>query len=159
MTASGVREPEKELRFTRAGQARGFWILAAVLAGMSFTLAATSVYRDVNPELPHAAWALLPLAASLAFIRLALRLTRHAYVILTPLGIEVFPFFRPASGMNVIFWQEIHEAEVDADHRVLTLHHNAGRTSGVRLTLRPIHPDRRDLIVKAVLGRLGERAA
>jgi len=159
MNAAKVCEPEKELRFTRAGQARGFWILAAVLAGTGFTLAATAVYRDVNPELPHAAWALLPLVGSLILARLAWRLTRHAYLILTPLGIEVFPFFRPASGMNVIFWQEIHSAEVDPRHRLLTLHHNAGKTSGVRLTLRPIHPERRELLARAVLGRLAERPA
>lgn len=159
MTATEVREPEKELRFTRAGQARLFWVLSAMLAGVAFTMAATAVYREINPELPHAAWALLPFAASVALARLALRLTRHAYLILTPLGIEVFPFYRPASGMNVIFWQEIHSAEVAPDRRLLTLHRDAGKTSGVRLTLLPIRPDRRELLAKAVLGRLGERTA
>lgn len=157
MSVSGVSAPEKELRFTRAGQARLFWILSAMLVGVAVTLFATAFYRHVNPEIPHAGWALLPLMASFAVGKLALGLTRHAYVILTPLGIEVFPFFRPTSGMNVIFWQEIHAAEVDPGMKVLTLHRDEARTSGVHLTLRPIHPDRRGLLTRAVLGRLSER--
>lgn len=157
MSVAGVSAPEKELRFTRSGQARLFWILSAMLAGVAVTLLATAAYRSVNPEIPHPVWALLPLAGSLGLARLAFWLTRHAYVILTPLGIEVFPFFRPASGMSVIFWQEIHSAEVDPALSILTLHRDAEKTSGVHLTLRPIHPDRRGFLTRAVLGRLKER--
>lgn len=154
--AGGVQLPEKELRFTRSGQAPVFWLAAAVLLAAAVTLAATSFYRDVNPDLPHPAWALVPALPALACARLALRLTRHAYLILTPLGIEIFPFFRPAAGMRMVSWAEIHCAEIEAGGTRLTLHHDAGKTSGIHLTLRPIREDRRKLLAKAVAGRVGE---
>jgi hypothetical protein len=149
-----VQSPEKELRFTRSGQASHFWLAAAMLAAAGITLLATAIYRDINPRLPHPAWALLPLAAAAALASLAMKMTRHAYLILTPLGIEIFPFFRPAAGMRLVLWQEVARAEVDEKSRRLTLHHDAAKTSGIHLSLSPIRADRRCLLAKAVLGRL-----
>lgn len=149
-----IQSPEKELRFTRSGQAAIFWVLAAVLAASSITLLATAIYRDINPLLPHPAWALLPLAIAAALARLAFSLTRHAYLILTPLGIEIFPFFRPANGMRLVTWQEIAAAEVNPKTTQLTLHHNAEKSSGIHLSLTPIRADRRTLLAKAVIGRV-----
>jgi hypothetical protein len=158
MTMAGkVQSPEKELRFTRSGQAALFWMLSAVAAAAAVTLTATSIYRDVNPDLPHPAWALLPLGIALVAARLAVKLTRHAYLILTPLGIEIFPFFRPAAGMRMIIWQEVDSAEVNAARTLLTLHHDAAKTSGIHLSLRPLRKDRRELLVKAVVGRVAAR--
>lgn len=153
MVAS-VQSPEKELRFTRSGQASVFWVLAAVLAAVAITLLATAIYRDVNPAIPHPAWALMPIAFSAFMARTAVKLTRHAYLILTPLGIEIFPFFRPADGMRLVAWQEVGAAEVDENLTRLTLHHDAAKTSGIHLSLKPIRADRRSLLAKAVLGRL-----
>ncbi|RPJ32426.1 MAG: hypothetical protein EHM17_13320 [Verrucomicrobiaceae bacterium] len=152
--ARGIQSPEKELRFTRSGQAVIFWLAAAVCAAVALTLAATALYRGINPQLPHPAWALIPLAAALAAGRLAWRMIRHAYLILTPLGIEIFPFLRPAQGMQLVTWQEIHAVEVDAAHTRLTLHHDAGKTSGIHISLRPLRADRRALLAKAVQGRV-----
>lgn len=152
--ASNIQSPEQELRFTRSGQAAGFWLVAAMLAAAAVTLAATSFYRGINPYLPHPAWALAPLVAGLAAARLAWRLTCHAYLILTPIGIEIFPFLRPAAGMNLVAWQEIEAVETDGAGKRLTLHHNAEKTSGIHLSLRPIRADRRTLLIKAVEGRL-----
>ncbi|MCU0750649.1 MAG: hypothetical protein MUF13_13995 [Akkermansiaceae bacterium] len=153
--AGAVQSPEKELRFTRSGQAVIFWVAAAVLAAVAITLLATSVYRDINPQLPHPAWAALPAALALLSLKLAVQLTRHAYLILTPLGVEIFPFFRPADGMRLVVWQEINSAEANPANTLLTLHHDAAKTSGIHLSLRPVRADRRDLLVKAVLGRAG----
>lgn len=152
--AATVQSPEKELRFTRSGQAQHFWVAAAVLASVGITVLATSIYREINPRLPHPAWALLPLALAGVMARLAVGMTRHAYLILTPLGIEIFPFFRPAEGMRLVLWQEVDHAEVDENATRLTLHHDAGKTSGIHLSLTPIRADRRTLLAKAVLGRL-----
>ena len=149
----GIQEPEKELRFTRSGQAVPFWILAAVFAAAALTLLATSVYRDINPHLPHPAWALAPLGIAALAARLAIRLTRHAYLLLTPLGIEIFPFFRPAAGMRLVTWQEIHSAELDPALARLTLHHDAARSSGIHLSLKPVRADRRPLLARAILSR------
>lgn len=152
--AATIQSPEKELRFTRSGQASHFWVGAAVLASVGITLLATSIYREINPNLPHPAWALLPLALAAVMARLAVGMTRHAYLILTPLGIEIFPFFRPAEGMRLVLWQEVDHAEVDEKTTRLTLHHDAGKSSGIHLSLTPIRADRRTLLAKAVLGRL-----
>jgi hypothetical protein len=152
--AATIQSPEKELRFTRSGQAGLFWMVAAVSATVGITMLATSIYRDINPDLPHPAWAAVPLVLALVMARVAVWLTRHAYLILTPLGIEIFPFFRPAAGMRLVTWQEIHQAEVDGKFTRLTLHHDPEKTSGIHLSLTPIRADRRSLLAKAVLGRL-----
>jgi hypothetical protein len=152
--AGKIQSPAQELRFTRSGQARLFWLTAAVLAAVAMTLLATGYYRDTNPQLPHPAWAILPLACAGFLAHTAVSLTRHAYLILTPLGIEIFPFFRPATGMRLVVWQEIHHAETDAIATRLTLHHDAAKSSGIHLSLAPIRPDRRTLLAKAVIGRL-----
>ena len=151
--AAGIQSPEKELRFTRSGQSVYFWLAAAILCAAAITLLATASYRDINSLLPHPAWSLVPLAGAVISARLALRLTRHAYLILTPLGIEIFPFFRPESEMALVSWQEIHSAEANAARTRLTLHFNDSKTSGIHLSLRPIRADRRDLLIKAVAGR------
>jgi hypothetical protein len=151
--AAAIQSPEKELRFTRSGQAVLFWLAAAVLGTAAITLLATSIYRETNPELPHPAWALAPLAGAVISARLAWRLTRHAYLILTPIGIEIFPFFRPEAGMALVSWQEVDAVEVNARRTRLTLHHDAARTSGIHLSLRPLRADRRDLLIKVMAGR------
>jgi hypothetical protein len=156
--AGKIQSPEKELRFTRSGQAGLFWVSAAVLAAVGITLLATSIYRDINPQLPHPAWALAPFFLAAVMARLAVGLTRHAYLILTPLGIEIFPFFKPSEGMRLVMWQEIDHAEVDEKATRLTLHHDSGKTSGIHLSLTPIRADRRTLLAKAVIGRLSPAA-
>ncbi len=150
---ANIQAPEKELRFTRSGQASLFWVGAAVLATIGITLLATAIYRDFSLSLSHI-WALVPLLMAAAVARVAAGLTRHAYLILTPLGIEIFPFFRPADGMRLVMWQELDHAEVDEKNTCLTLHHDAGKTSGIHLSLKPIRADRRSLLAKAVIGRL-----
>jgi lysylphosphatidylglycerol synthetase-like protein (DUF2156 family) len=149
-----IQSPAQELRFTRSGQASLFWVAAAVLAGVAMTLLATGYYRDTNPQLPNPAWAFLPLICAGLLVHTAVSLTRHAYLILTPLGIEIFPFFRAATGMRLVVWQEIHHAETNAKVTRLTLHHDAAKSSGIHLSLAPIRADRRTLLAKAVIGRL-----
>ena len=146
-----VAEPAKELRFTRAGQAAGFWIGAAVciMAGLVFFL--LTPHRAENPQLPHPAWGFVPLALAAGLIRLAWRCTKHAYILLSPIGVEVFPLFRPEATMQVIPWQQIDSAEID--HRRLTLHFTAEKSAGIHLSLSPIAKDRRELLAKAIRGR------
>jgi lysylphosphatidylglycerol synthetase-like protein (DUF2156 family) len=149
-----IQAPDKELRFTRSGQAALFWMASAMLAAVGVTLLATSVYRATNPELPHPLWALLPLTLSVGFGRLAVWLTRHAYLILTPLGLEIFPFYRPAQGMQLVMWQELDHSSTDHRLNRITLHRDAAETSGIHLSLQPICRARRTLLAKAIQGRL-----
>lgn len=154
-----VSEPEKELRFTRSGQAAGYGVLGAIWIGVAVTLLATAVYRSENPELPHPAWALLFIGLGVACLGLSRHLAKHAYLILTPLGLEVFPFFRPSQGMRLVLWQEISSAELSEDEKWLTLHFDEEKTSGLHLTLRPVRRKLRSLLAKAVLGRVSRRNA
>jgi hypothetical protein len=154
MMAPRVMPPAQELRFTRSGQAASFWIAAAVMAMAAITLTVVAFHRPENPQLPHPAWTLAPLAAAAWLARTAARLTRHAYLILTPLGIEIFPFFRPAKGMQLVMWNELHDSETDAALTRLTLHRNPEKTSGIHLSLKPIRTDRRPLLARAVHKRL-----
>lgn len=149
-----VAEPQKELRFTRSGQAVGFCVAGAILCGVAVTLIATGVHRPENPELPHPAWAVPCLVIAICVFLLASRLTKHAYLILTPMGLEIFPFFRPAKGMQMVFWQEIRAAEIDAKGKWLTLHFNDERTAGIHLSLSPIRKNLHGLLVTAVMGRV-----
>ena len=152
-----VSEPAKELRFTRSGQAVFFCLFGAVSLGVAAPLLATGWYRDINPELPHPAWALVFIASGIGALWLARHLTRYAYLILTPLGLEVFPFFKPSKGMQLVIWQEIIDAEVSQDGKFLTLHFNAQHTAGMHLSLRPVRRKLRSLLAKAVLGRVSQR--
>lgn len=147
-----VAEPQKELRFTRSGQAVGFCVAGAVMVGIGVTLLATGYYRAINPAVPHPGWAVPFLLAAVGLFAVARHLTRHAYLILTPLGLEVFPFFRPARGMQLVMWQEIFAAEVTKMR--LTLHFNEEKSAGMHLSLRPVGRKSRSLLAKAVLGRV-----
>ncbi len=147
-----VAEPQKELRFTRAGQAAGFWIAAAVCIMAALVFFLLMPHRAENPALPHPAWGLIPLALAALSVRIAWRCTKHAYILLSPIGVEIFPFFRPETGMQVIPWAQIAAAEI-GDSR-LTLHFSADRTSGIHLSLSPVAKDRRELLAKAVRGRI-----
>jgi hypothetical protein len=56
--------------------------------------------------------------------------------------------------MNLVVWQEIDHAEVNEKATLLTLHHNAEKSSGIHLSLKPIRADKRSLLAKAVLARV-----
>lgn len=151
--------PEKELRFTRSHQAVLFWGLATVFACASAALfLAASEYlnplearvRIVNSPL----WGFLPLFPSLFFAWVAAHLTRHAFLILTPLGIEIFPFWKPKQNLQVLYWAEIKHAEVTADADLLVIHLAGEGDSRVIISLAPIKLERRLLLKRAIEGRM-----
>jgi len=148
----GVTEPHKELRFTRAAQAVPFWVTAAISAACAILLVSISFHRAENPALPHPAWALLPALICWAAVRTALHCTRKAYLILSPLGVEIFPLFRPIKGMQMIPWGQIDSVEVG--RYLITLHFDDSQSFGIHLTLSPIPKAKRPLLAKALTGRL-----
>ena len=151
-----VAHPEKELRFTRSRQAVTF-----LAAGMAAFFLACLVFLTAIPVTGkaggqaaslHSAWWAVPalLPAALCFW-VFVHCTRHAYIILTPLGIELFPFWLPARNMQVIYWPEIKAAAVSGDLRTLTI-----KCSGRRImaTLAPVTAKGRLLLKQAVEGRM-----
>lgn len=157
-----IQSPEKEIRFTRAAQGRFFAVVAAVLMAISLGLwvLATQGTEFEAPRLEGYLWtALLPLPLAIWLLRMAVRCIRHAYLIFTPLGIEIFPLFRPEKYMTLITWQEVFLVEVDLPTRRMVLHHNAEKTSGIVLSLRPILPAQQQLLAHAMQALMQKRSS
>ena len=153
-----VTEPHKELRFTRSAQGSLFSVLTATCTGISLAIILLNLLADDLPlalREPRVSWwwALAPLPLAALFCRLALSCTRHAYIILTPLGIEIFPFFNPRKNMQVLYWSQIARAEVLHPSR-LVIHFDNKETSGVVASLSPLLPSRRKLLACAIAGRM-----
>jgi len=90
-----------------------------------------------------------------AFLRLGVRCTRHAYLILSPLGVEIFPFFKARENLQVIYWSQVADAEVEDGE--LRLHFTEEKKSGVIVSLAPISKARRVFLKKAVTGVMKNR--
>ncbi|MEM9080534.1 MAG: hypothetical protein AAGC74_07585 [Verrucomicrobiota bacterium] len=151
-----VAQPEKELRFTRSTQARQFAVLGAILIGIAVTLFATAILVFFGYEPPVALWSpLIPLLPAIALFCLSFHCAKHAYLILSPIGVEIFPFFKPSENFRMIPWPEIAFAEIKDN--TLILHRDTGKTSGVIISLSPLDPARRQLLKKAIDGRMAER--
>lgn len=149
-----VAEPHKELRFTRAGQAQGFVVIAAIAFIIALIIGITTYLG--HPSFRW--WMPLPfLLISGLLTRLAARCARHAYIILTPLGIEVFPLFKPEKNLNLVYWTQLDHAEFDEELNTLKLHFNEQKTAGIILSLKPILTTKRPLLQKALEGRLAEK--
>jgi len=149
-----VKSPEKELRFTRSAQGLQFiaMCVSCVVASLALWVLATQGTEFERPRLDGLSWtALLPLPFAYISFRLAMRCIRHAYLILTPLGVEIFPLFRPEKNMALITWQEIHTMEL-RDEQTLVLHHDEAKTSGIVLSLKPILSARRRLLHHTIEG-------
>lgn len=149
-----VAEPHKELRFTRIAQAQSFMVIATV--SFAFALLIGITWFLGHPSF-HWSMSLPFLLLSVFLARLSGRCARHAYLILTPLGIEIFPLFKPENNLNLVYWTQINDAEFDENLTVLKLHQNEEKTAGIILSLKPIHPKKRPLLKKALNGRMSEK--
>jgi len=149
-------KPFKELRFTRSRQAVTFAVAGVLFLCFASGLGIILWWRW------HSwltlLWLLLPLLAAWGCLRLALHLTRHAYLLLSPIGIEIFPFFRPAQQMQLFSWGEIGHAEVSDGDRLLILTLAGYEDSKVIISLDPVPLRARPLLRKAVEGLMEKRA-
>lgn len=153
-----VAEPEKELRFTRGAQAIVFYVLASLTActGIALMILSTQDWGMDQPPLKAWWWLIIPnTLIGIWFLRLGIRCSRHAYIILTPLGVEIFPFFKPGKNLRVIYWTEVHDAEVRDSQ--LILHLSEQKERGVIASLQPIPSRQRDLLRTAMKGMMGKR--
>ena len=157
-----IAEPEKELRFTRAAQGRVFFAGAVVVFAATMAVFILSTQKWGVEEPPLKGWWWLSVVGVLicyVLFRLALRCTRHAYIILSPLGVEIFPFFKAKDNLQVIYWSQVADAEFTEDAKNLVLHFTEEKKSGVVASLRPIPAARRHLLEEAVLGVMEKRDA
>ena len=146
-------KPDKEIRFTRSAQAQTFAIGGAIFIGIAATLYATAFWGTGSP-VPK--WAFIPfiLFAGGALF-LSYHCAKHAFLILSPVGIEFFPFFKPSQNFQVWNWSEFHHAEVIEKH--LYLHLNEEETGGAVISLAPLSEKSRNLLDVAIEGRMTER--
>ena len=154
LSPKSVAESHKELRFTRTRQASQFFILTAFLLmlGVASFVALFASWGPNDVDFHFYAWfCLLPLIPSYFTLRLAIHCVRHAYILLTPMGVEVFPFFKPEKNLQIIFWQEIDSFDITAAE--LTLHSSPEKTSGTVLTLKPLAAAQISLLQKAIKAR------
>jgi hypothetical protein len=146
---TSIASPEKEARFTRAAQGR-MWLVLAALHGaiaLGLIVLATQGTELEAPRLQGCGWtAAFPLLASWAMFRLGVRCVRHAYLIFTPLGVEIFPLLRPEKSMQLLLWSEVHSLECSLPLQRLTIHFTAEKSSGVMVSLAPILPAQRELL-------------
>lgn len=153
-----VARPEKEVRFTRGRQANTFVVLGILFFCASlalFMLALPGLTGKQRPMVSSYGFALIPLPFCALSLWFAMRLIRHAYLILTPLGIEIFPFFRPEKNMSLLYWSEVRNAKVSSDLRLLTVSHGDGAKAFISLD--PIPAAQRHLLKRAMEGTLARR--
>lgn len=153
-----IAEPEKELRFTRSRQAPLFFGLGVVAfaASLALFILSTQDWGMQAPLLDGWWWLCVPgMLLCYGMLRLGLRCTRNAYIILSPLGVEIFPFFKARENLQVIYWSQVADAEVK-DNKLL-LHFSVEKKSGVIASLAPISHVRRLFLEKAVIGVIERR--
>jgi hypothetical protein len=156
-----IAEPHKELRFTRARQAMTFLFL-----GLAFVMAAIFLWVKATPIVGNAAgdeplirshlWGFVPLLVAIWCFWVAAHCARHAFLILTPLGIEIFPFWFPSKNMQVVYWTEVATAHVSEDSKTLTIDREGG--GGAVVSLAPVSAKQRPLLKRAVEGRIASAA-
>jgi len=155
-----VEDPSKELRFSRGRQAFLF-ALSAILCfsvGVILLLVLATVYYEEGhlEEMPYARWWLYtPWLPMIGFGWLTWYCLRHPLLILSPIGVEIFPFWRPVKHFHLIEWGRIHE--IESDGRALTLHYNAEHNAGVVISLAPLSKKSRILLMQAAKGVMDQR--
>ncbi len=155
-----LKSPDQELRFTRAAQGQFLFLLTALFITVSLgvLVLATQGTEFEAPRLEGMGWlAAIPLIVAIFCCQAAIHCTRHAYVLLTPLGVEIFPLWRPQQTMRWIFWAEIQDYELSSQRPLLLLHFNREKSSGVAISLSPLMPSQRELLVHALEQQLTRR--
>lgn len=146
-------EPHHELRFTRAHQAVHFAVLAVVglAVCLGLGLLVWSPWDAAGGPLLRPWWlVLLPLPVVGAALWAMVWCATHAYILLSPAGVEVFPLLFPGRGFRLVPWGTITGLRTDRRNVVLDL--TGG--GGVVLGLAPVRPSARPLLVTALQRRL-----
>ena len=155
-----VADPSQELRFTRSAQALIFALAGIVFLTVTVILAVviwTIIDGDwALEELPFPVWiVVVPLLLAGGCFYVFWHCLRHPYLILSPAGVEIFPFWRPVKNFDIIPWGGI--ADLEIDNKRLTLHNNKEHTGGVVLSLSPLNKKSRMLLQEAINGIITKR--
>ncbi len=148
-----------ELRFTRARQAVHFGLLGSVCLAAAAGVWALRRYNHAFT--PSLWWAVGLATVGLVCCWLTRHLAKHAYLLFSAIGIEIFPFFRPSRSMQLISWGEVATATVSPDGGWLTLSMAGYQDSKIIISLAPIPKSALPLLEKTIHGIMTarERAA
>jgi hypothetical protein len=130
-------------------------------AGICFLAVAVGILYVWWQRLEHRpSWwlSLLPLLPAGWCFWMTARLARHAYVLLSPLGIEIFPLFRAEERLQLIPWSEVAQAGVDAPRQWLTITLAGYEDAKVLVSLAPMDERVRPLLAAAIDGVMERRA-
>ena len=155
MTLQNTRGTQ-EIRFTRNAQAIHFFILALIFVcvGISLYCLSLDLWKTQEPVVDAPWYGLLTLPFIGLFVWIGTRLARHAYMIFSPIGIEIFPLFFPSKHMQVLYWQEIEDVALTPDAKMLevTLLSAADHEQKVFIATAPMRPMSRALFAKTIAG-------
>ncbi len=156
---SKVLDPAKELRFTRSAQAVFFAIIGSILLtiGVTLLLVIYTVHtNDHLDNLPFPMWLIFsPWIPMIPCFWVCYHCAKYPYLIFSPIGIEVFPFWKPIKNFNLIEWGLVRL--VDFETSRMTLHFTEEKTSGVVLSLSPLSKNSRILLKRALEGVMDQR--
>lgn len=93
----------------------------------------------------------------LLFLWLAVYCTNHAYIILSPVGIEIFPLWFPTENFRLVPWTHLANARAENGNLIIDFL-PVGSGGGIILSLSPLLPKQREMLWHAIERRVDERA-
>ena len=155
-----IQEPEKELRFTRSRQAITFvgagLISLCILGFIWFQVYFNGLENNQNgPLIFPILCSIILITMAVLFFLVAIHCTQHAFIILSPLGLELFPFWFPVKNFRMLYWSEINDATINEDMNLLSIECNNG--SKIFISIKPIPTNIRSYLKTAIEGRMHEK--
>ncbi len=142
---------DRELRFTRNRLGAILTVVGVVLLMIAVFFQITG-YDTITPYLLAPLWVMQLCAAIPALICLyaGWRCLRYAALIVTPLGLEVMPFFNARETMSWFVWQQIRTIELRDGMLILDIIEELP----VNISLSGLTPNSRALLMHALEQRL-----
>ena len=155
-----IQEPEKELRFTRSRQAITFvaagLISLCILGFIWFQVYFNGLENNQNgPLIFPILCSIILITMAVLFFLVAIHCTQHALIILSPLGLELFPFWFPVKNFRMLYWSEINDAKINKEMNLLSIDCNNG--SKIFISIKPIPTKIRPYLKTAIDGRMQEK--
>ncbi len=155
-----IQEPEKELRFTRSRQAITFvaagLISLCILGFIWFQVYFNGLGNNQNgPLIFPILCSIILITMAVLFFLVAIHCTQHALIILSPLGLELFPFWFPVKNFRMLYWSEINDAKINKEMNLLSIDCNNG--SKIFISIKPIPTKIRSYLKTAIDGRMQEK--
>ncbi len=140
----------RELRFTR-NRLGAFLLAAGMILGMAAVFFQIAGF-PLAVSMPAPVWLMQTalIIPALLCLYVGRRCLRYAAIILTPLGIELMPFFRPRKTMRWYVWQQIQSARLRGNRLILSIRGN----SAVSISLFCMTPLNRAMLCHALDQRL-----